>query len=238
MMRLAGKVAIVTGAGRGIGRATAALFAEHGIHVALVARTEEELQRVAAAFPAAAGRGLIVPADVSKERQVQMAVQRTLDEFKRVDVLVNNAAIGDWCPVEDYAVERWDQLMAVNLRGVFLFSRAVIPVMRSQRAGHIINISSGAGRRGLKNRAAYSASKFGVLGFTEALAQEMAEHGVKVSAILPGEVNTTFSHHYPPGVKEQNRPEPLSPEDVAQSIWAVVATGPRTRVADLAVRPL
>jgi 3-oxoacyl-[acyl-carrier protein] reductase len=235
---VAGKVAIVTGAGRGIGRATAQLLLRSGMQVALVARSEDELRRAALEAADGNGRALVVPADVSDERQVERAVRHTLEELGRVDILVNNAAIGDWCPVESYSLERWDRLMAVNLRGVFLCARAVIPIMRRQAAGHIVNLSSGAGRRGLKNRAAYSASKFGVMGFSEALALEVSEFGIKVTAVLPGEVATGFTGHYPPDVPRPDPQMALSPEAVAESILAVVATGPRTRIADLAIRPL
>lgn len=234
----ADKVAIVTGAGRGIGRATAVLFREHGVHVGLVARSEEELRSVADTATDGQTRAVVLPADVSDENQVEQAISRALKEFGRIDFLINNAAIGDWCPVEAYDVESWDRIMAVNLRGVFLCSRAVIPSMSSRGSGHIVNISSGAGRRGLKNRAAYSASKFGVMGFSESLELEVAERGIKVTVVLPGEVSTSFTSHYPSEVPRPDPKHALSPEDVAEAILAVVTTGPRVRIADLAIRPL
>ena len=214
------------------------LFAENGLQVVLAARSEQELQDAAAEIRSAGGTCLVAPTDVSVEDQVNAMVNRTLEEFGCVDVLVNSAGIGHWCPVEDYDAECWDELMGANLKGVFLCSRAVIKPMRAQGGGHIVNISSGAGRRGLKNRAAYCASKFGVIGFSEALALEVAPSHIKVSVILPGDINTGFTRNYPKGVHEPDVDAMLTPDDVAEATLAVIATSPKACIAELTVRSI
>jgi 3-oxoacyl-[acyl-carrier protein] reductase len=206
--------------------------------VVLAARSERELQSVAVEVRSSGGTCLVTPTDVSIEHQVNAMVSRTLEAFGRIDVLINNAGIGHWCPVEECDVARWDQLIGVNLKGVFLCSKAVIKPMRAQGGGHIVNISSGAGRKGLKNRAAYCATKFGVIGFSEALALEVAPYRIKVSVILPGDIDTDFTRDYPKGTHERNPDTMLTSNDVAEAILAVIATSPRAHVAELTIRPI
>lgn len=220
-MEIKGSVVVITGAGRGVGRATAIEFGRLGAKVALVARTEPELEGTAEEVRASGGEALVGPADVTDEAQVASMAERVLGEFGRVDVLVNNAGIARRGTVETMSLEDWNRVLAVNLTGPFLCSRAFIPSMVNRRQGHIINISSGAGKHGYHSLAAYSASKFGLVGLSESMAAELGDAGIKVATIFPGTVDTAFSGRRPgerpAGVKM------LRPEDVAVAIAALVA---------------
>jgi 3-oxoacyl-[acyl-carrier protein] reductase len=185
MGRLEGKVAIVTGAGRGIGRGIAVAFAAEGSRVAVVDRDGEGAARTAAEI---GGRAVL--ADVSSEIDVERMVEEVLSAFERVDVLVNNAGVATTGEVTKLSLARWEETLAVDLTGVFLCSRAVLPAMIAQGSGRIVNIGSQLGLRGAPGLAHYSAAKAGVHGFTKALAREVARHGITVNAIAPGPVET------------------------------------------------
>jgi len=189
-LKLKDQVALVTGAGRGIGRAVALAFAREGAAVALAARTTSELEAVAAQIKSRAGRALVVPTDVTREASVGALVEQVLGDFKRVDILVTAAGVATFAPLVDTKTEEWDRMLAVNLRGVFLACRTVLPAMMRQRRGTIINIVSIAAKRAIPGNAAYAASKHAVLGLTQVLAEEMRAHGVRVGALCPGAVDT------------------------------------------------
>lgn len=218
---LKNKVVIITGAGRGIGKATALLLAENQAKVVIVSRTEKEILQVANQIEEMGKETLPIPADVSDQEEVRQIIEKTLNRFGRIDVLINNAGIGLCKSVIDTTPEDWDKVMAVNLKGIFLGSKAVLPIMLKQGAGIIINISSGAGRTGYPGLAAYCASKFGVLGFTESLAQEVAPQGVKVFAVCPGATNTRMYQEM-----FGNTANTLPPEKIAQKI-VEIASGKR-----------
>lgn len=184
------KVVIITGGGRGIGEAVALLLAEHKAKVVIVSRTEKEILQVAKQIEARGEQVLPIKVDVSDPAQVDQMVERIMERFGRIDVLINNAGIGLYKSVLETSPEEWDNVMAVNLKGVFLGSKAVLATIIKQGAGTIINISSGAGKIGYPDLAAYCASKFGVLGFTESLAKEVSSQGIKVFAVCPGDTNT------------------------------------------------
>jgi 3-oxoacyl-[acyl-carrier protein] reductase len=172
--RLEGKAALVTGASSGLGRATAIVLAQAGMDVALVARSAEDLESAKEGVLKSGRRALSLPTDLAKQEETSATIERTVEEFGRIDVLVNAAGTDAPGTVEDLTVEGWDRTLAVNLRAPFLLSKAAFPHMREAGGGTIVNISSVAGKKGWANASAYCASKFGLTGFTQALADEPA----------------------------------------------------------------
>ncbi|MEK6666902.1 MAG: SDR family oxidoreductase [candidate division NC10 bacterium] len=233
-MRLKDQVVIVTGAGRGIGRAVALAFAREGAAVALAARTASELEGVADQIRRASGRALAVPTDVTREESVAALVEKTLAEFKKVDILVTAAGVAAFAPLVDTKPEDWDRMMAVNVRGVFLTCRAVLPSMMSQRRGTIINIVSVAAKRAIPGGAAYAASKHAVFGLTQVIAEEMRPHGVRVGALSPGAVDTALWDTVP---NPPDRSRMLRPEDVAEAALLMASLPPGASLEDLTLLP-
>ena len=227
---LAGQVIIVTGAGRGIGRAVARDLAAAGARLILVARTKGELTQVAEEI--GEDRTAVVAGDVTDEATAAAGIARAQEWGGRLDAVVNNAGVGWAGPVHEMPLDSWRRLMDVNLTGVFLFTKAALPVMLRCGHGHIINIASGAGRMGMAGSAAYSASKFGVIGFTEAVGLEVRGSGVKVSVVEPGSVQTSFSGG------TAARDWALRPDDVARVVRSVLASGPNVWIREAFVSPL
>ena len=219
---LAGKVAIVTGAGGGVGRATALALADAGATPVLVGRTEAPLLETAAAVAAAGGAGLVVPADVADEGAVTRLLERAVGELGGVDILVAAAGIGRFGPVEGYALADWQATLATNLTGVFLCARAVVPRMTARGGGAIVAIGSGAGKQGYANLAAYSASKFGLIGLMQALAAEVGPVGIKTAVVNPGSILTAFGGRPVEEKRRDAAADPgrklLLPEDVADAV--------------------
>ena len=220
------RVAIVTGASRGIGRAIAVELARVGAHVAVSSRRKDALEPVADLVRAEGRRVLAVACDVGDARQVDGAVAQTLDAFGRIDILVNNAGYRVRAPLEDLPRSEWDALVATNLTGVFLFTQAVGRVMIRQRAGKIINVTSVAGRTGSRGMAAYAAAKAGAAVLTQSLGAEWAKHGITVNAVAPGPVETEGVLEVwktPAMIAQAARDVPLQrlgrPEEIA---WAVI----------------
>jgi len=214
LRKLEGQVVIVTGASRGIGRAIALAFAERGCPVTLAARDEKRLRDVASAVTEIGGVSLVAPTDVTDVHQIQRMVKRTVTEFGRVDILVNNAGVLILKKVIDTTTEEWDRTLDTNLKAVFLTAQAVLPQMIEQRYGQIITIASIAGKRSGRLHGAYSASKFGVLGFTEALASEVKEYNIRVNAVNPGMVDTDlFGDQF-----HEDRSKWSQPEDIAHAV--------------------
>lgn len=233
-MKLRDQVALVTGGGRGIGRAVALAFAREGARVALAARTRTELDAVAAEVRGSGGRALTVPADVTQESSVVEVVARSLAEFGRLDILVTAAGAAAFGPVADSKLEEWELMMAVNLRGVYLTCRAALAPMIRQRRGTIINVVSVAAKQPIPGCAAYAASKHGVLGFTRVLAEELRPHGVRVGALCPGAVNTPLWDSIP---NPPDRTRMLTPEDVAEAAVLMASLPPRASLEDLTLLP-
>lgn len=233
-MKLREQVALVTGAGRGIGRAVALAFAREGARVTLAARTRTQLDAVAAEVRESGGRALAVPADVTQESSVVELVARTLAEFGRIDILVTAAGAAAFGPAADSKLEEWELMMAVNLRGVYLTCRAALAPMIRQRRGTIINVVSVAAKQPIPGCAAYAASKHGVLGFTRVLAEELRPHGVRVGALCPGAVNTPLWDSIP---NPPDRTRMLTPEDVAEAAVLMASLPPRASLEDLTLLP-
>jgi 3-oxoacyl-[acyl-carrier protein] reductase len=192
-MKLKDKVIIVTGGGRGIGRAAAVALAANGAKVAIVAKTEAEVNSTVKEISQKGHTSLPIVADVSDEAQVKDMVKEVTEKFGVVDVLINNAAVAIVSSLADSKTEDWDLTMAVNLRGTFLCTREVIGPMIKRRSGKIINISSRAGREPFANFTAYCTSKYGIIGFTESLAVETSKYNVYVNVVCPDRVVTKMS---------------------------------------------
>jgi len=188
-MLLKDKVAVVTGAGRGIGRAIALAFAGEGADLVLAARSVDKLHEVAGEITGMGCQALVVPTDVSSEESVANLRDRTLEHFGRVDILVNNSGVGGpSAPLWEISPVDWDETFAVNVRGVYLCCRAFLPAMVARRSGVIINIGSMTGKRPLVNRTPYAASKLALVGLTRTLAWEVGPCGIRVNVISPGPV--------------------------------------------------
>ncbi len=193
-MRLDGKIALVTGGGRGIGKAAALAYARAGAKLAICARTAAEIEAAAEEIRALGAECLAQTCDVSREEEVQRLVDAVVNRFGRIDVLVNNAGVMTRpAPVVEYDANKWDYTMAVNLRGPFLTAKAVLPVMFKNGGGSIVNVSSSIGRGAYANFAAYGASKWGLEGFTQILAAEVGSRKVRVNSVEPGYVATKLT---------------------------------------------
>jgi 3-oxoacyl-[acyl-carrier protein] reductase len=233
MKSLTGKIAIVTGAGRGIGRAIAVALSRAGARVVLAARSEAELRGVAEEIRGGDGDALVLPTDVTRDDDMESLVKRTQKEWGSIDILVNNAGWGKTGPVVNSKIEDWDATLKVNLRAPMVLSRLVLPAMLEKKSGAIINIGSISAKAGQANTAAYSASKFGLLGFTQSLFEEVREYGVKVSVILPGFVDTPLI----PQNKRVDRSKMIRPEDIAETVLFVLSSPPNSCPVEITVRP-
>ena len=233
---LAGQVAVVTGAARGIGEAIARRLAHLGAHVVLLARDQARLAEVRKAIETDGGAASVYPLDLRDPEAVDRFATELRERWQRCDVLVNNAGVGRvGKPLHQMTPEEWDETMDTNLRGPFLMIRAVAPLMIAQQSGHIVNISSLAGRNPLPSGAAYSASKWGLNGLTYSVAEELRPHGVRVSVIAPGSVNTGFG--------DVNEADParaarkVQPDDVANVVEMLVRQQKQSFVSEVLLRP-
>jgi NADP-dependent 3-hydroxy acid dehydrogenase YdfG len=238
MSGLAGTVAVVSGAGSGIGRAAAIRLAREGATLALIGRTAERLAETRQAIGDAGIE--IYPADVGDQNAVSAVVMAVLTRFSRIDVVVNAAGINvPRRSLADGSVEDFEYVLNTNLRGAFLLSRAVLPAMRTQGGGTIIHVVSDSAMRGNDFAGvAYTASKFGVRGLAQAINAEERRHGIRVTAIYPGEVNTPLLDKRAVPVPAEARQKMLQPEDVAECIALAALLPPRAIVEELVVRPL
>ena len=216
-MKFRDRTALVTGAGRGIGRSIAIRFAEEGARVALVARTASELGETARLVREAGGQALAIPADVTRRDAAEQSVRRAEAELGPIDVLVNNAGVFLWRPFLKLTPEDWDLVLATNLTGAANFCRAVLPGMVARRSGRIVNVASVHGMRGDANVSAQSAAKFGLIGLTQSLAREFRVHNIAINAVCPGAVENKMDES---GTNERAEPlaEKLWPRDVARTV--------------------
>ena len=258
-LALAGQVAVVTGAGRGIGQAISLRLAELGAHTVLCGRSRTALEQTAAAIrknsgrssekgaesgaeseaesetKRGAGKASVVECDVTKLASVESLAKQVETTFHRLDILVNNAGIGgDQGPLHQLAPGMWDDVLNTNLRGVYYCIRSLAPLMikTKTRAGHIINISSLAGKNPVPNLAAYSASKWGLNGLSYSVAEELRAHNIRVSVICPGSVHTGFSPH-----AGKNSEKMLQASDVAHAVAMIVTQAPQSFASEILLRP-
>jgi NAD(P)-dependent dehydrogenase (short-subunit alcohol dehydrogenase family) len=232
------KVILVTGAGSGLGEATARVFGEAGYAVACVDINGVASERICGDLVAADRPAISIQADVSDERAVFDAVDRTVHELGRLDVVVNNAAVDHTVSVAEMSISQWDQVVGVNLRGPFLFAKAAWPVMVEQGSGHILNVASTAATRAWANAAAYHASKWGIVGFGRGLGVEGRPHGIRVTTIIPGGMRTHFFDRF----VEQGIPMPdennlQDPRNVAETMLFAVGMPAGSTVQEIIVTP-
>ena len=231
---LSGAVAVVTGGGRGIGQAIATRLAEMDASVVLTGRDEARAQQVARDLAAQGQRAEGVACDITDLASVEALGKRLRRDYGRVDILVNNAGIGGPPGVlHELAPSDWDAIFNTNLRGVYYMLRAIVPLMIQAGAGHIINISSLAGKNPLPRGAAYSASKWGLNGLTYGVAEELRGQNIRVSVICPGSVNTDFS----PRREGKETSKMLQPGDVAHAVAMLVTQEPQSFISEVLIRP-
>ena len=230
---LSDQVAVITGAGRGIGAAIAIKLAALGARAVLCGRDRAALERTAAAIQNSGHQGAVLECDLTDRRSVESLAERVERTFHRIDILVNNAGIrGPQGPLQDLPPDAWDSILNTNLRGVYYMIRGFAPLMVRARSGHIINISSLAGKNPIPNGAAYSASKWGLNGLSYSLAEELRGHNIRVSVICPGSVHTEFNPH-----TGKNPEKMLQPTDVAHAVAMLVTQAPQSFVSEISIRP-
>jgi NADP-dependent 3-hydroxy acid dehydrogenase YdfG len=239
---LSGRVVAITGASSGIGEATALACAGAGAAVALAARRTERIEELAARIEKDGGRAVAVTADVGEEEQARAFVERTASELGRLDALVNNAGVMLLGPIADAPTEEWRTMVHVNVFGVLYCTHAALPLMRAQGSGHIVNVSSVAGRFARAGSGVYNLTKFGIGAFSESLRQEIAPQGLRVTLIEPGAVATELPDHNRPEIQEVIRGvlqdvEPLQAEDIAAGILYAIAAPENVAINELLIRP-
>lgn len=234
-MELTGALAVVTGATEGIGRAIAFQLGKAGAKVAICARTTGNVKQTIADLQGAGIDAVGMPCDVSDPKAVEAFAAFVNDQRGTPQVLVNNAGIGRFQPIEELSVADWDATMEVNVRSLFLVTRAFLPAMKRARAGTIVNIASLAGRNGFEGGTAYCSSKHAVLGFSKALMFEVRKHDIRVVAVCPGSVATPFQDKQ--SRMRPNRERVLTAEDVAHTVHATLVLPARAMVSELDIRP-
>jgi 3-oxoacyl-[acyl-carrier protein] reductase len=233
MPDLRDQVAIVTGSTKGIGRAIAEALADAGAHVVVSARDARAVEEAAAGVGRRGpGRALGVPCDVRDPAQVRRLVGAAVETFGRLDILVNNAGVGAFAPIDELLPEDWHRVIDTNLTGVYYCCREAVPHMKRQGTGWIVNIGSLAGRYTMATGTAYNASKWGLLGFTEALMLDVRDFGIRVSCVMPGSVDTYFGGTPPSGEAWK-----LRPEDVAKVVLQLLDHDPRALPSKIELRP-
>ena len=230
---LLNQVALVTGAGRGIGSAIASQLAALGATVVLCARSRKELEALAASLSISGGKAAAQVCDVTDLSSVEAAAAEVEKTHRRLDILVNNAGVGSFAsPLHEMTPEAWEKVLNTNLRGVFYCIRAFAPMMIRQGGGHIVNISSLAGKNALPNGAAYSASKWGLNGLSYSVAEELRSKNIRVSVVCPGSVDTDLSPH-----EGKNTSKMLKADDVAHVVGMLVTQAPQSFVSEVLIRP-
>jgi NAD(P)-dependent dehydrogenase (short-subunit alcohol dehydrogenase family) len=227
------QTAVITGGGRGIGAAIAKQLAALGAHAVIAGRDWNRLEDTVKAIQERGGKATAIPTDVAQLESVDALAKIVQQQLGRCDILVNNAGVGSFSsPLHELDPAEWDRVVNINLRGVFYCTRAFAPMMIAARSGHIINISSLAGKNALPNGAVYAASKWGLNGLTYSVAEELRGYGIRVSTICPGSVDTGLSPH-----EGKSKSKMLQPDDVAHAVAALVTQSPQSFISELLIRP-
>lgn len=232
MNNLKGKVAYITGGSKGIGLGIAKVLLEEGMRVAISSRHLKAAEDAVASLGASPDSMLAIQSDVSSMADEQSAVKQIIDRFGQLDVLIANAGVGHFAPIDELTVEKWNETINTNLTGVFHSVKASLDALKKSE-GYIISIASLAGTNFFENGSAYNASKFGLVGFTQAIMLDLRKYGIKVSTIMPGSVATYFNNHIPNDADAWK----IQPEDIGQMVAALLHMNPRTLPSKIEVRP-
>jgi 3-oxoacyl-[acyl-carrier protein] reductase len=227
-----GKLAVVTGASRGIGFAIARRLAQLGANLGVCARDAHRLASAKSELEREGTKVLAIAADLSKPGEIKAFVARVERSLGPADILINNAGVGYFAPVQDATEENWDAVLDTNLKAVFLLSKAVAKGMIQRKTGHIVNIASLAGKNAFAGGAIYCASKWGLLGLTECMAEDLRGHGIRVSVVCPGSVATDFSPH-----TGKDPGKMLQPQDIAHAVEMIVTQEPQSFISEVLLRP-
>lgn len=227
------KVALVTGSGRGIGRSIAMALGRAGARVVVASRTATQIEEVARKISENGGEAIALAVDVADEKSVASLFRTIEDRFGKLDILVNNAGIGSFGKISEFPVDQFDDIMATNLRGTFLCCRQAMKMMIPRKSGYIINISSVVGFKGYPEQGAYTASKHGIMGLTKTLAVEAQAHGIRVSAILPGGVDTELIRKAREDIENSTL---IHPEDIAQTVMFLLSLSDRAAIDEISIR--
>jgi 3-oxoacyl-[acyl-carrier protein] reductase len=230
---LKGKIVWITGSGRGIGRSIALSLAAHGAHVVLSARTISDIEAVALEITSQGGQAVAMPCDVRHADQIKRVVVAVERTHGPIEVLINNAGVAVFNKIIDTSESDWDTMMETNVKGAFLCSQSVLPGMIERKSGHIINMVSVAGRTPYFNNAAYCASKYGLLGFTDVLRMEARKHGIRVTSLMPGATDTLIW-----GEAEVDSARMMPADEIANAITAILLTGEKAMMEEVVIRPM
>lgn len=236
--KLRGKVALVTGASSGIGKACARALASEGASLVVTARRKQRLEQLKEEIEAGGGRAVIVVGDARREKTAVTAVKAAIQAFRRIDILINNIGAGNYKDLVATSAADYDEMMDTNVRSTFLFTRHTVPVMLKQKSGTILMISSMAGLYGFGGQAVYCMSKFAQIGFAQALDRELRTSGIKVGVICPGGVKTEFALGRGRTVKSVAESGMLDPEDVAGVVLMACTQSPRSRIIEVQMRTM
>lgn len=227
MQRLEGKVAVITGAGRGIGRAIALALAKEGAKVAVSARTSAEIEEVAAEISANGGEAIAIQADMASETDIKRMIQEAEAKLGSIDILINNAAVLKLSPIADMSTETWDELMNVNVRSIFIACREVLSSMIKRKSGRIINVGSTAGRRGYVEQGAYCSSKHALAGLSKVLSLETKPYGIRIHVLAPGGVLTGLSQELRESRGNEQDSDWMTVEEIAEAaVYLCTQDGP------------
>jgi 3-oxoacyl-[acyl-carrier protein] reductase len=229
------KTSLVTGASRGIGFAIARKLGELGSRVSICSRDPQKLESAATELKRLGISVFAMPADVTRPADIDSFVRRAESSLGPIEIVVNNAGVGYFGPSQEASVADWDHVLDTNLKSVFLMTKAVAPGLIQRRAGHIINIASLAGKNAFAGGAIYCASKWGLLGFTQCVAEDLRAYGIRVSAVCPGSVATEFSPQGTHAGKDASKM--LQPDDVAHAVEMLVTQAPQSFISEVVMRP-